>query len=74
MNDTYLLRELFKKVALLRKAQKAYYSYRGDPKVDPIKKAHLQEAQRREEDLDRLMILIEKERPDLAAAARAAVG
>ena len=73
MDPKYLLKELFRKVALMRKAQKAYYDYKADPKTDPIKKAYLQDAQRREQDVDRLMVKIPAAAPELATELLAAV-
>jgi hypothetical protein len=55
MDAKYLLQQLFDKTAAMRKAQKDYYGYRGDPKTDPMKKSYLQEAQRREQDVDQLL-------------------
>lgn len=63
MNDGYILEQLVKKGRALRKAQKDYYNYKADPRVDPIKKAHLQEAQRREQDFDRLLVQVDKVHP-----------
>lgn len=65
MTDNYLLTELFKRTAAMRKAQKDYYAYKGDPRTDPLKKGYLQEAQRREQDVDRLMVTIITARPEL---------
>lgn len=73
MDPKYLLKELYKRVALTRKAQKAYYDYKADPKTDPIKKAYLVEAQRREQDLDRLMVKIPAAAPELAAELLASI-
>jgi len=69
MSPEYLLTNLFERVVESRKAQKAYYAHKA-PFDDPIKKAHLQEAQRREQDVDRLVIMICAVRPDLAAKAK----
>jgi len=69
MSPEYLLTNLFEKVVECRKAQKTYYAYKA-PYDDPIKRGHLQEAQRREQDLDRLMVGICTARPDLAAKAK----
>lgn len=64
MDPKYLLQQLFEKVALMRKAQKEYYGCRE--KFDhPLKRAHLQEAQRREQDLDRLMVQLKVAMPSL---------
>jgi hypothetical protein len=66
MDPKYLLTQLFSKAAALRKAQKDYYSYHGDLKTDPLKRAYLQESQRREQDLDKLLIQIRTVMPELA--------
>lgn len=66
MNDRYLLSELFKKAAAARKAQREYYAFRGDPKTDPLKKSYLQEAQRREQDLGRLLVKLREIVPELS--------
>lgn len=65
MDPKYLLTQLFNKVAACRKAQKAYYAYKADFK-DPMKRDYLQEAQRREQDVDRLMVTIRTALPELA--------
>lgn len=65
MTDRYLLEQLFKKAAAARKAQRDYYAYKGRPD-DPIKRSYLQEAQRREVDLDRLLVAIREQLPNLA--------
>ncbi len=59
MNAEYLLTQLVQKGRALRKAQKAYYGYQADWK-DPIKKAHLAESKRREQDFDRILMEIDK--------------
>lgn len=59
MNAEYLLQQLVKITRLLRRAQKEYYACRADRK-DPIKAGLLSEAQRREQDLDKLLIQIDK--------------
>lgn len=64
MNDRYLLNNLAKAVVECRKAQKAYYAYRK-PFDDPMKKAYLQEAQRREQDLDKLMVELQTHDPTI---------
>lgn len=65
----YLLTKLFEKVAEMRKAQKTYYAYKAKFD-DPIKRGHLQEAQRREQDLDRLMVTVCTAKPELAILAK----
>jgi hypothetical protein len=64
MTDNYLLTELFKKTTAMRKAQKEYYAFKK-PFDDPMKKSYLQEAQRREQDVDRLIVTIVTARPEL---------
>lgn len=66
MTDLYLLKELFKKVAAVRKAQRQYYAHRA-PKEDPLKRAYLQEAQRREQDLDALMVKLPTIQPEVCS-------
>lgn len=63
MNDSYLKKQLQIKGNALRKAQKEYYGYHADPKTDPIKKAYLAEARRREDEFDRLLAQINKMDP-----------
>lgn len=65
MDPKYLLQQLFNKSAALRKAQKDYYGHRA-PKEDPLKRGYLQEAQRREQDLDKLLVQIRAAMPELA--------
>lgn len=67
--DLYLLTKLFEKVVESRKAQKAYYAYKAKFD-DPIKRGYLQEAQRREQDLDRLVVTICTAKPELAKRAK----
>jgi len=59
MNAEYLLTQLVQKGRALRRAQKNYYGYRAD-REDPIKKAHLAESKRREQDFDRALTEIDK--------------
>jgi len=65
MTDAYLLEQLLEKGAKMRKAQTDYYAYRK-PLEDPLKKSYLQEARRREQDFDRLIVTITTARPDIA--------
>jgi hypothetical protein len=69
MNDRYLLEELFKKSVAVRKGQRDYYSYKGRLD-DPMKRSYLQESQRREVDLDRLLATMVKADPKLAEIAK----
>lgn len=69
MDYRFFLIQLFMKVAAMRKAQKDYYAYKGDPKTDPLKQAYLQEAQRREQDLDALMVKLPQLVPELTPAS-----
>lgn len=71
MTDAYLLEQLLDKGAKMRKAQTDYYAYRK-PLEDPLKRSYLQEAQRREQDFDRLVVTITTARPDLAEKLTAA--
>jgi hypothetical protein len=64
MNDAYLLEQLFKKSSKVRKAQREYYAYKARLD-DPMKRSLLQESQRREVDLDRLMAKIGEVKPEL---------
>jgi len=73
MDAKYLLKELYKRGALMRKAQEAYINYKGDPKTDPIKKSYWQEKLRREQDFDRLMVKLPAAAPDMAAELLAAI-
>lgn len=66
MDPKYLLTQLYKKAAAMRKAQTEYYNHKGDPKTDPLKKSYLQEARRREQDLDMLMVKIPQLAPEIA--------
>jgi hypothetical protein len=68
MDPKYLLQQLFNKVAALRKAQKDYYAHRA-PKEDPLKRGYLQEAQRREQDVDKLLVQIRTALPELSIEA-----
>lgn len=63
MDEKYLLTELIKQVRRVRKAQKEYYACRADPRTDMIKKGLLQESRRHEQDLDGLLITIQKAFP-----------
>lgn len=74
MDAKYLLTQLFTKTVALRKAQRDYYAYKGDPKTDPIKKAYLQEAQRREQDVDKLIVQLPVAMPELNSVIREAQG
>jgi hypothetical protein len=65
MDPKYLLTQLFNKTAACRKAQKEYYACREDFK-HPIKRGYLQEAQRREQDLDKALVTIRTAMPELA--------
>lgn len=60
MNTDYLLTQLVTAGRAMRKAQKEYYARPGPVKADPIKKGLLQEAQRREQDFDKLLLQVEK--------------
>jgi len=55
MTTEYILQQLATKLVRMRKAQKDYYAYKGDPRVDRMKKAYLDEATRREADVDRFV-------------------
>ncbi len=65
MYNDQVFERLFQLVSACRKAQNDYYGYRGDPKIDPIKKAYFAEAKRREQDLDRLLTQLRKLYPNL---------
>ncbi len=70
MDEKYLLTQLFKKTAAMRKAQKEYYAYKA-PFDDPMKRSYLQEAQRREQDVDKLLVTLVAAVPDLAPKSTA---
>ena len=70
MDAKYLLEQLFRKTVAMRKAQRDYYNYKGDPKTDPLKKSYLQEAQRREEDIDKLIVKLPIVMPELHGIVR----
>jgi len=60
MNAEYLLKQLVIAGRVMRKAQKEYYARPGPVKDDPIKKRLLQEAQRRGQDFDKLLLQVDK--------------
>jgi hypothetical protein len=72
MNTKYLLQQLFDRIDLVRKAQRAYYGHKADPKTDPLKKQYLAESKRREADLDALMVNIPKLCPQILSAEKLA--
>ncbi|HEY4208004.1 MAG TPA: hypothetical protein VGM31_14370 [Puia sp.] len=61
MDSNYLLTRVVDAGKALRKAQKDYYACRK-PREDRLKQGYLDEAQRREQDFDKLLVLVEKAR------------
>jgi hypothetical protein len=74
MDAKYLLTQLFTKTVAMRKAQRDYYAYKGDMRTDPIKKAYLQESQRREQDVDKLIVQLPIAMPELNGVIRESQG